>query len=172
MATESTVDRACAEPTLDTDSATEIVTLQKSTGKKCSKSTESEIFQRNSETLAVWQNGHKWLVIEREKKLMFCKSCIAARVSNSFTKGTSSFKSSNINEHVKAKGKSSHKAALGIKSDQANQANMEQRMATEYDKQILARLEVVLWLTQENIPFHKYSPLLSLMDRLGTLNIS
>ena len=42
MATESNVDRACAEPTLDTDSAIEIVTSQKSTGKKYFQSTENQ----------------------------------------------------------------------------------------------------------------------------------
>ena len=42
MATESNVDHACAEPTLDTDSAKEIVTSQKSTGKKCFQPTEND----------------------------------------------------------------------------------------------------------------------------------
>ena len=42
METKSNVDRACAEPTLDTDSAIEIVTSQKSTGKKYFQSTEND----------------------------------------------------------------------------------------------------------------------------------
>ena len=114
-----------------------------------------------------WLQEYKWLSYEDGK--MLCQLCIKADKANSFTKGSSNFRTSNLKEHLKT---ADHRLAVQVPILQKNQERVMGKMLNDRECAILVAMKTVHWLASQDVALMKYKSLMSLFKDLDVPYIS
>ena len=96
---------------------------------------------------------------------MFCKLCLGASKTNSFTVGCSNFRTSTLQRHV---AHSNHQVSIVAKSMEESMARAVAAALTGKERAVDAAMKAVYWLCKEEIATQKYSSLLSFLELLNT----
>ena len=137
---------------------------KESSDDKESKDTECKQYERSFQVK--WLLEYQWLVFKDGQ--MFCQVCIDSNQINSFTKGSTNFRTSNMKDHIKT---ADHRHAIQVPILQKKQKRLIEKMNDDKEQAILVAMKTVHWLCSEDVALMKFKSLMSLLKDLDVPNI-
>ena len=99
---------------------------------------------------------------------MTCKICTDRGRKNAFTRGSSNFKTSNMEDHQKS---NDHQTAMIAPVLEKDMKNAEKNAHSESEKGILVALETAYFLASEGIALIKFKSFIQFLRRMKAANI-
>ena len=104
-----------------------------------------------------------WLKYDIDKNLMYCTLCQDLNFTNTMALGTSNFKTTTLDRHLKS---NDHRTALSFPRAKENLDTAIGNADTKEEKSITLCMKLVYFMAVEGIPLSKYSRFLELLKEL------